>query len=309
MSTLNLKLSNRSPKQPIKNLPASISIPNDTTIEGLKRLIAKGAGIQDYNRIGIFDAATKKTFKDRCAVIKDEKAIVDSGEVLVKDLGPQIGWRLVYVIEYFGPLLIHPAILALRPYIYPGSPAPTDLSQSQKLTFVLMMLHFVKREVETLFVHKFSANTMPFFNVFKNSAFYWLMGGLLNAVSVYHPWSLAAKANEPIVDVIGVALYVFGQIANARVHLYLSSLRPTGTTEKKIPVGYGFSFVTCPNYMYELIVWAGLILVSRDVTVIATILTGSLYMYSWGKGKESAYRKQFGDRYKKKRYVMLPGLL
>lgn len=183
------------------------------------------------------------------------------------------------------------------------------MSQTQWLTFGLIVLHFIKREYETLFVHKFSANTMPARNILKNSFFYWAVSGALCAYSVYHPRSLAAKADLPIVDAIGTLIYLFAESGNALVHRYLSSLRSTGGTERKIPVGYGFEIVTCPNYMFEILAWVGVILVSRDWSVAFFIAIGALQMYDWAKGKERAYRKEFGDNYKKKRYVLLPGLL
>ncbi|KAF5017032.1 hypothetical protein F66182_11108 [Fusarium sp. NRRL 66182] len=306
-SLSTLKLTNRSPKQPLKNLPASVEVGPDTTVEDVKVLIAKEAQLGDHNRIGLYDPSTKKTLKDRKARLADEAAVTAAGEVLVKDMGAQIAWRTVFVVEYFGPLLIHAVAVAARPFLY--SNGDQDMSQTQWLTFGMIMLHFVKREYETLFVHKFSANTMPWKNIFKNSFFYWAVSGLLCAYSIYSPNSLAAKADIPAIDAVGFALYCFGEFMNALVHRYLSTLRSSGGTERKIPVGYGFGIVTCPNYLYEVLAWIGVILVSRDWTVAFFISIGAAQMISWAKGKERTYRKEFGDRYKKKRFVIFPGLL
>lgn len=120
---------------------------------------------------------------------------------------------------------------------------------------------------------------------------------------------MAAKADNEFVSLIGMAVYLFGEIGNAAVHLYLSSLRSIGGTERKIPAGYGFGLVTCPNYMYEIISWIGIVIVSRDWSVALFIAIGGAQMWTWAKGKERAYRKEFGDKYKKKRSVILPGIL
>lgn len=222
--------------------------------------------------------------------------------------GVQIAWRTVFIVEYLGPLLIHPLMLALRPYLYPWTTL-TPLSSTQLLTFYMIMAHFAKRELETIFVHKFSSSTMPAWNIFRNSAFYWLLWGLLSAYALYSPTSLAATADEPLVDMAGLVVFILGEAANAAVHLHLSSLRSRGGTERKIPTGLGFSIVTCPNYMFEVIGWVGAIITSRSWALAVSLVVGCFYMGMWAKGKERAYRKEFGDKYKKKRYVMLPGLL
>jgi len=224
-------------------------------------------------------------------------------------LGPQIAWKTVFLLEYLGPILFHVAVVLARPYLYKGITPATPLSDTQWLTFTMFIAHFVKREFETLFVHKFSASTMPARNIFKNCAFYWIFSGLLCAYAVYSPASLAATANEPIVDLVGTIIFVLAELANASVHLHLSSLRSRGGTERKIPTGLGFSLVTCPNYLFEVIAWVGVIIASRSWAVALFITIGAAQMVVWAKGKERAYRKEFGDKYKKKRYVMLPGLV
>src|SRR5690606_19758560 len=107
---------------------------------------------------------------------------------------------------------------------------------------------------------------------------YWLLSGLLCAYPIYSPTSLAATADQPLVDMAGLALYVLAELANASVHLHLSGLRSRGGTERKIPNGLGFSLVTCPNYLFEIIAWVGVIITSRSWAVLLFILIGGAQM-------------------------------
>jgi very-long-chain enoyl-CoA reductase len=225
--------------------------------------------------------------------------------------GPQIAWRTVFIIEYLGPLLI-PALFLfpLRPLLYfnfDKVPAPSD---TQLLVCALLSVHFLKREFETIFVHRFSSATMPARNIVKNSAHYWVLAGFNIAYWVFRPDATAATSNpNKALVYAGLAIFVFGELANLNAHYILRGLRRPGTTDRGIPSGFGFSLVTCPNYFFEILAWLGVFLVSQlNWSVLFFTFVGGAQMWSWAWKKEKRYRKEFGDKYKKKRAVIFPGL-
>ncbi|AOA64790.1 Very-long-chain enoyl-CoA reductase [Komagataella phaffii CBS 7435] len=239
----------------------------------------------------------------------------DSKEVYAKDLGPQISWKLVFLIEYVGPLIIHPLL-------YYGWFKPDYNTLTQKVSFILVMLHFLKREYETTFVHLFSSDTMPLFNVFKNSAHYWILSGLSLAVTIYAPDSYRNKfaptwkqfffhvsdhEDSTVLALIG--LWVFAELSNFITHQKLASLRADGSREHKIPYGYGFNLVSFPNYFFESVAWLAFALLNNNWSSWVFLTIASIQMYIWAAKKHKRYLKEFGDQYPKNRKAMIPFLL
>ena len=181
-------------------------------------------------------------------------------------------------------------------------------STAQTLTCSMITLHFIKRELETLFLHRFSAATMPAKNILKNSAHYWVLAGVNIAFWCYRTSPSTAAPPSLWIVYAGVLLYVVGELGNLSTHVTLRNLRSSGGKERGIPHGPGFGLVTCPNYMFESIAWLGITLVSWNLSTVIFVLVAVGQMGIWAGGKEKKYRREFGDKYKKKRFVMLPGL-
>lgn len=123
----------------------------------------------------------------------------EGGELAVKDLGAQISWTTVFVVEYVSPrtarlrvqLLIHLRTDRAPHCASPDVPLPEALLRSRcpaqlpaevrrvcsrdvtasdpasRYVYAMVMAHFLKREYESLFVHRYSHGTMPFAYVFR----------------------------------------------------------------------------------------------------------------------------------------------
>lgn len=234
----------------------------------------------------------------------------------VKDLGPQLGWRTVFILEYLGPLLVHPLWYFLAPKFWGNF----EYNPTQTVAVVLATLHFIKREYETIYVHHFSNDTMPLFNLFKNSSHYWVLSGLNIALSVYHPtvklsdqlWKRVLlhvnNLNPPAVLAV-ILIWLFAEGSNYSAHLTLSALRlqPGAAKRYSIPYGYGFYWVSCPHYFFESVAWLvyAVLVGNWSAWVFWAVATGQMFI--WAVQKHKRYLRTFGDEYKKlRRNIFVP---
>jgi very-long-chain enoyl-CoA reductase len=163
---------NRAPPFARRSLPLIVQVSPEDSVEDVKRKIQGNIPKFHISRQRLSLKSEKKALADE-AKLKDV-GIISGSELQVKDLGPQISWKTVFVVEYAGPLLIHPVFYYLPRLFYGKDVVHSDL---QKLAFAMVEIHFAKRILETLFVHRFSHGTMPLFNIFKNSAHYHILSG------------------------------------------------------------------------------------------------------------------------------------
>lgn len=238
--------------------------------------------------------------------------VKDGDRLYYKDLGPQIRWKTVYVIEYTSPLICY-MLTYLRPsFLYGASAASQPYAHVVNIAAACFAGHFVKRILETIFVHRFSRPTMPLRNVFKNSIFY---GG--NAVMigyfVNHPlYTPATFGNAQIYT--GLAVFLFCEYGNFVSHCLLRDLRPPGSKVRKIPypnsnpMSQMLQLSSCPNYTYELFSWTGFTIMTQTLTAVVFTLLGFYQMAEWAIDRHRKYRKEFKD-YPKSRRAFIPFLL
>ncbi|XP_057565311.1 very-long-chain enoyl-CoA reductase isoform X2 [Hippopotamus amphibius kiboko] len=173
-----------------------------------------------------------------------------------RDLGAQISWVTVFLTEYAGPLFIYLLFYFRVPFIYGHK---YDFTSSRHtvvhLACICHSFHYIKRLLETLFVHRFSHGTMPLRNIFKNCTYYWGFAAWM-AYYINHPLYTPPTYGAQQVK-LALAIFVICQLGNFSIHMALRDLRPAGSKARKIPYPtknpftWLFLLVSCPNYTYE----------------------------------------------------------
>lgn len=100
------------------------------------------------------------------------------------------------------------------------------------------LFHYIKREFETIFVHRFSSDTMPFINIIKNSAHYWFLFGICTMLFFLKS---TVEDSSRVVTIVLAALFFVFELLNLKCHLIQRNLRREGSTERGIPEGWGFN--------------------------------------------------------------------
>nr|XP_043615464.1 3-oxo-5-alpha-steroid 4-dehydrogenase 2-like [Erigeron canadensis] len=151
--------------------------------------------------------------------------------------------------------------------------------------------HFFKRDLEVLFVHKYSGGII-LGSVILISGFYLSMAAGL--ITVHY---LTLGLPEPSVDLkyIGLIIYIVGILGNFYHHNLLSDLRKNNEKEYKIPQGGLFNLVICPHYMFEIAIFVGISFISQTPLAFACTFGDSLYLISRSYVTRKWYANKFED--------------
>uniref|UniRef100_A0A1B6LQF0 very-long-chain enoyl-CoA reductase n=2 Tax=Graphocephala atropunctata TaxID=36148 RepID=A0A1B6LQF0_9HEMI len=280
---------------------------NSSTIKDVKRGVQRLKGSLYPDRQSIRLEARGKTLKDDETL--QSLGLKSGSRLYVKDLGPQIGWVTVFLAEYAGPLFIY-LWFYQRPWLFYGDAADKPASMVVHIAAACWTVHYAKRILETLFVHRFSHATMPIMNLFKNCSYYWLFTAYV-AYHVNHPLFTSPCDLQVYLSLAG---FILSEVGNLSIHVALRNLRPPGTTVRKIPVPTGnpltalFNFVSCPNYTYEFFSWASFTMMTQCLPAGLFALAGMYQMTIWALGKHRNYKKEFSS-YPRQRKAILPFIL
>lgn len=150
-----------------------------------------------------------------------------------------------------------------------------------------VFIHFLKRVLESLFLHKYSGTA-----------------GILTALLVGSFYSFAAYLigwlNQnpiPVVDawfVLGILVFLVGIGGNFYHHKLLADLR-MDSLDYFIPRGGLFKHVICPHYLFEIITWLGIALLSRHLAAWLILLFVFDYLSARAIRTLAWYRERFKD--------------
>jgi 3-oxo-5-alpha-steroid 4-dehydrogenase 1 len=108
--------------------------------------------------------------------------------------------------------------------------------------------------------------------------------------------------------IIGLVVFIAGFIINRQSDRTLRNLRKPGESGYKIPRGGLFRWVSCPNYLGEIIQWGGWAIAAWALPGLAFAVWTAANLIPRALAHHRWYRAHFND-YPPGRKAVLPGLL
>lgn len=203
------------------------------------------------------------------------------------------GWRIMESPAVFGMLAL-----------YLGGARRGELVAT--LFLVLWLAHYVDRAL--LYPSRLSPRARPLPLVIVAAAFsFQVVNAYLNGRWLFHlaPGRDAAWLADPRF-LAGTALFAAGFAANRHADRVLRALRGGGDGYA-VPHGGLFRWVSCPNYLGEIVMWTGWALATWCLPAAAFALWTVANLAPRARFHHRWYRERFDD-YPPRRKALVPGL-
>lgn len=296
----NIRPSKKTNPKESQNLP---KFDINKTVDELKKELIKYFELKiSQDRLGlsyfIEEGKERIQMSELLTKVKDLPNFTTKSIIVMKDLGPQISYRLTYNLEYIGPIFI-------MTYFYLKLQFEAfSITAGQKMLYYGTLIHFLRRIFESNCVHIFSRRTMPLKNLFKNCAYYWILFGYSCGYFILKP-NYEDIIRNPKVK-IGIFLFYFNtEIKNFQCHMTLRDIKIFNRGQKDIPRGGFFNLATCANYTWEFFGWVLLCFIAFHWSIVLFTIVGFLQMRAWAIKKHNYLKKTFPN-YPKSRKAFIP---
>ena len=139
-------------------------------------------------------------------------------------------------------------------------------------------------------------------------------GFLFNAINAYINARFISEFNEYTIEwladprfLVGVGIFLAGLALNLHADHTLMRLRRPGETGYAIPQGGGFRFVSCPNYLGEILEWMGWAVATWSTCGLAFMLFTVANLAPRARSNHRWYLETFSD-YPARRRALIPGV-
>lgn len=214
--------------------------------------------------------------------------------------GPTVPVRLGWV------LMESPASLV---FFYCYFTGPQALNVVPLLLLVMWQLHYVHRS----FIYPFQIRVKPGSRsallVIALGSLYCGVNGYLNGtyLSHYAPHLTNDWLTDPRFG-LGVLLFGFGYYLNKRSDRMLRELRERNPDAYQIPRGFGFRWVSMPNYLGEILTWSGFALASWSLAGVSFVFFTMANLVPRALANHRWYQETFSD-YPRDRKAVIPYVL
>ena len=170
---------------------------------------------------------------------------------------------------------------------------PSNMDVLSWILVILWISHYAYRTLLFPFRLKTKGKKMPLFIMFSGMVF----NGINGYFNGYYLGFIRESSSSLFATnvAIGIVIFFIGMYINRVSDNKLIALR-NGTNEYKIPKGWLFEYVSCPNHLGEIIEWIGFALVAWNLPAFSfafwtfcNLVPRTLNHHEWYKNKFSNY--------------------
>jgi len=215
-----------------------------------------------------------------------------------KGWGPEIDNRAGWV------LMELPTLAVFLPIYFDGK---QGLDTTPLVLLALWLSHYVHRTLIFPFRLRTKKKRVPLLIVSLGAAFNSLNATVISAQLSHFGDYAPSWLSDPRF-LLGLCTFAFGYVINRHSDHVLLKLRAPGETGYKIPTGGLYRFVSCPNYLGEIIQWLGFAIATWSFAGLAFALYTAANVGPRAMSNHKWYRRTFSE-YPSDRRALIPKVL